>query len=155
MSIQSNINQMLSTMGVLAAMSPTAERKRRIKQVEVEEEAHARAQEREKADLTTKYTAAKSTLSEKEQSGTKLSPEEREAAILKYQNIGAAGHELFEKFPTAELADEISKSETMLRSLSQKKAKYESMKQRQQEDRARLMEEKRKSEAIRKMIMEV
>lgn len=155
MSIQSNINQMMSTFGVLAAMSPMAEKARKEKQVKAEEEAHARAQDREKADLTTKYEAAKGSLSDKEKTGLRLGPEERDAAILKYETIGAAGRELFEKFPDAQLADEISGSETMLRSLSQKRAQYEAKKQRAKEDLARLQEEKRKSEAIRKMITEV
>lgn len=146
---------MLSTFSVLAAMSPIADKARKEKQIKAEEEAHARGIEREKQDLTTKYEAAKGALSEKEQAGLSLGPKERKAAILKYETIGGAGRELYDKFPSAELADEISGNETMLRSLSQKEARYAARQQRAKEDLVRLQEEKRRSEAIRKMITEV
>lgn len=137
MSIQANVNKMLSTFSVLATMSPMAKKQKVERQIKQEEETHARAVEREKEELTSKFEAAKKSVEGLEKSEDK----NLESAKLMYESATSAGKKLYQKYPSTELGEEIGI--------------YREKQKRAEEEVMRLQDEKRRSEEIRKMILEV
>ena len=137
MGIQSNVNKLISTFGVLANLTPMAQKQREQRQIKQEEETHARSVEREKKELTSKFEAAKKSIEGLEKSEDK----NLESAKLMYESATSAGKKLYQKYPSTELGEEIGR--------------YREKQKRAEEEVMRLQDEKRRSEEIRKMILEV
>ena len=113
MNIQSNINQAISIAGFIAGQTPFAEGRRQKKVLEQQDIQHGKALEREKADLENIYKGAH-TAAEAAKTGPKGRPTTIRNRIDPLAREIEAGRKLQEKFPSAELEQELLGKEDIL-----------------------------------------
>jgi hypothetical protein len=113
MSIQSNINQGLSLMSLLASQTPMATKRRAAKEAEVELGKKAKLDAAETERATADYNIKHKQVQEFERTKKGLpwtkKKGEAQGHILARQTALEAGEYLYDRAPTQELADNIGK----------------------------------------------